>query len=67
MTPAADPPASGWLRLELRVRPATAERPWCAWLRAGDAAAAPLQFESPFELVRHLQALGLPTHAGRLR
>lgn len=64
----ADRPLAGWQRFELRVRPASAGLPWCAWLRASDPAAPPRQFDSPFELVRHLQAPGSPAApAGSLR
>lgn len=50
-------PAPHWLHFELHVQPADHGRPWRAWLRASEPAEAPHRFDSPFELVRHLQGL----------
>ncbi len=46
-----------WLHFELHVQPSDRGRPWRAWLCASERAEAPHRFDSPFELVRHLQGL----------
>ena len=45
------------MEFRLRVRPATASRPWRATLERPDRPDQ-IEFASPLELVRHLEALG---------